>query len=224
MFERLESILSQLQAFVEGFDASGLDRAQSLDLYEKLCRAERMMHAAKALAGQRICEVNAWYDTHHKSTAHFMAATAGTTISHQCNMLDVADLLPKLPETDKAFRSGTLTEEKVIDLAFAAALDPDSEEGLLVLAEAAALEEFRSRVRPGPPRRLVGAAAPRAGPPQAPPAPLDQPRRRVPPLRQLHPGSGCSDRCRPGALPAEGGRPFIPQGAQRQSPGGGGAG
>jgi hypothetical protein len=144
MFESLESILSQLQALVEGFDTSGLDRTQSLELYEKLCQGERMMHAAKALAGQRICEVNAWYETHHKSPAHFMAATAGTTISHQCNMLDVADLLPKLPETDRAFRSGALTEEKVIDLAFAAALDPESEEGLLVLAEAAALEEFRA--------------------------------------------------------------------------------
>ncbi len=144
MFERLENILSQLQAFVEGFDASGLDRAQSLELYEKLCVGERMMHAAKALAGKQLADCRAWYETDHKSTAHFMAATAGTTISHQCHMLEVADLLPELPETDKAFRSGALTEEVVIDLAFAAALDPESEEGLLVLAEAASLEEFRA--------------------------------------------------------------------------------
>ena len=137
MFERLENILSQLQALVEGFDASGLDRAQSLELYERLCVGERMMHAAKALAGKQLADCRAWYETGYKSTAHFMAATAGTTISHQCHMLEVADLLPELPETDKAFRSGALTEEEVIDLAFAAALDPDSEEGLLVLAEAA---------------------------------------------------------------------------------------
>ncbi|HEU4869104.1 MAG TPA: DUF222 domain-containing protein [Actinomycetota bacterium] len=144
MFERLENILSQLQAFVEGFDASGLDRAQSLELYERLCRGERLMHAAKALAGKQLADCRAWYETDHKSTAHFMAAVAGTTISHQCNMLEVAEVLPELPETDKAFRSGALTEEKVIDLAFAAALDPESEEGLLVLAEAASLEEFRA--------------------------------------------------------------------------------
>jgi len=133
-----------LQALVEGFHASGLDRAQSLELYEELCRGERLMHAAKALAGQQLADCNAWYQTHHKSPAHFMAATAGITISHQCNMLDVADYLPRLPETDKAFRSGALTEEKVIDLVSAAALDPESEEGLLVLAEAASLEEFRA--------------------------------------------------------------------------------
>ena len=150
MFERLENILSQLQAFVEGFDASGLDRAQSLELYDRLCRGERLMHAAKALAGKQLMECRAWHDTGHRSPAHFMAAVAGTTISHQCHMLEVADLLPRLPETDRAFRSGALTEEKVIDLAFAAALDPESEEGLLVLAEAASLEEFRdecARVR-----------------------------------------------------------------------------
>ncbi len=144
MFERLENILSQLQALVEGFDASGLDRARSLELYESLCRGERLMHAAKALAGQHLADSNAWYDTDHRSPAHFMAATAGTTISHQCHMLEVADLLPKLPETDRAFRSGALTEDKVIDLASAAALDPESEEGLLALAEAASLEEFRA--------------------------------------------------------------------------------
>lgn len=50
MFERLESILSSLQALVEGFDASGLDRARSLELYQELSRGERMIHAAKALA------------------------------------------------------------------------------------------------------------------------------------------------------------------------------
>ncbi|CAN5890192.1 HNH endonuclease signature motif containing protein [soil metagenome] len=144
MFERLENILGQLQAFVEGFDASGLDRAQSLELYEKLGAGERMFCAAKALAGVQICDSNAWYNTHYKSPAHFMAAASGTTVSHQCRMLDVAELLPKLPETDKAFRCGALTEDKVIDLVSAAALDPDSEEGLLVMAEAAALEEFRA--------------------------------------------------------------------------------
>lgn len=115
-----------------------------MELYESLCRGERLMHAAKALAGRQLAECNAWYETAHRSPAHFMAATAGTTISHQCHMLEVADLLPKLPETDKAFRSGALTEEKVIDLTFAAAMDPESEEGLLALAEAASLEEFRA--------------------------------------------------------------------------------
>ena len=93
MFERLENILSQLQAFVEGFEASGLDRAQSLELYDRLCRGERLMHAAKALAGRQLMDYRAWYDTGHKSPAHFMAAVAGTTISHQCHMLGVADLL-----------------------------------------------------------------------------------------------------------------------------------
>ncbi len=144
MFERLENILSQLQAFVEGFDTSGLDRAQSLKLYEKLCRGERLMHAAKALAGKQLMDSRAWYDTGHKSPAHFMAAVAGTSISHQCDMLGVADCLPELPETDQAFRSGALTEEQAIDLVSAAALDPESEEGLLNLAEAVSLEEFKA--------------------------------------------------------------------------------
>ena len=157
MLGKLDSILSELQAFVEGFDASDLNRAQSLELYEKLCRGERMMHAAKALAGQQLAGCNAWYETGHKSPAHFMAASAGTTISHQCHMLFVADELPKLPETDRAFRSGVLTEDKVIDLVSAAALDPESEEGLLALAEAASLEEFRAecaRVRSAASLRL----------------------------------------------------------------------
>ena len=150
MLVKLESILSQLQTLVEGFDASGLDRAQSLELYEKLCVGERMMHAAKALAGKHVSDSRAWYQTEHKSPAHFMAAASGTSISRQCNLLDVADELPKLPQTDKAFRSGALTEDKVIDLVSAAVLDPQSEEELLILAEATALEEFRlecARVR-----------------------------------------------------------------------------
>ncbi|HEX2148625.1 MAG TPA: hypothetical protein VHI31_00415 [Actinomycetota bacterium] len=150
MLVKLESILSQLQTLVEGFDASGLDRAQSLELYEKLCVGERMMHAAKALAGKHVSDSRAWYQTDHKSPAHFMAAASGTSISRQCNLLDVADELPKLPQTDKAFRSGALTEDKVIDLVSAAVLDPQSEEELLILAEATALEEFRlecARVR-----------------------------------------------------------------------------
>ena len=103
MLVKLESILSQLQDLVEGFDASGLDRAQSLELYEKLCVGERMMHAAKALAGKHVSDSRAWYQTDHKSPAHFMAAASGTTISRQCNLLDVADELPKCPRPTRRF-------------------------------------------------------------------------------------------------------------------------
>ena len=64
--------------------------------------------------------------------------------------MDTAELMRRLPETEKAFRKGQLSEQQAIEVVSAAAMDVASQEELLEIAELESLAELHrqaSRVR-----------------------------------------------------------------------------
>jgi hypothetical protein len=106
--------------------------------------------AGKALCGLRVADTQAWYRIGGRSPAHCIAKVAGTTVGRACSVLQTAELLPKLPATEAAYRAGKLSEPQVEEIVASAALDHAAEWGLLTAAETEELEELRrqcARVR-----------------------------------------------------------------------------
>jgi hypothetical protein len=145
MFESLDTALLLLEDFVASFDAAPLSRVQSREAFDKLSRVERLGAAGKAMAGLQVTESCAWYDTADRSPAHYMARTAGTTVGHAVDVLQTAESLKQLPETEQAFRRGQLSERQAIEVASAASADPDAEQMLLEAAGSESLVELRRR-------------------------------------------------------------------------------
>jgi hypothetical protein len=100
---------------------------------------ERLGAAGKALAARQVADSGAWWDTGERSPAHWMAAVAGTSVGRAVAVLQTAELLESLPDTEAAYRRGDLSEPQVEEIASAAALCPESQQDLLALAE---LEEL----------------------------------------------------------------------------------
>ncbi|HET6262043.1 MAG TPA: DUF222 domain-containing protein [Chloroflexia bacterium] len=149
MLQSIDEVLSSLQAFVEGFDPKSLSREQSKELFDKFVLVERLGAAGKTLTSLQAAETNVWWDG-HRSPAHYVAHKSKCTVGRAVDLLDTAELLRKLPETEKAFRKGALSEQQAIEVASAAAMDCASQGELLEIAELESLAELHrqaSRVR-----------------------------------------------------------------------------
>ncbi|HEX2052958.1 MAG TPA: DUF222 domain-containing protein [Actinomycetota bacterium] len=135
MFDSLDSAISSLQAFVEGFRPEHLSKENSLAALERFCRAEKLCAAGKALASRQVATPDAWYDSLERSPAHLIAKASGSSVKRAGDVLETAELLKDLPDTERAFRSGRLSESQAIEMASAVAMDPETEQALLEAAE-----------------------------------------------------------------------------------------
>ncbi|HEU4867778.1 MAG TPA: DUF222 domain-containing protein, partial [Actinomycetota bacterium] len=137
------------QTFVESFDPQALDRDRSKEMFDKFVLVERLGAAGKALTGLRAAETNAWWDG-HRSPAHYVAHKSKCSVGRAVDIMDTAELMRRLPETEKAFRKGQLSEQQAIEVVSAAAMDVTTQEELLQIAELESLAELHrqaSRVR-----------------------------------------------------------------------------
>ncbi len=144
VFNSLDTVICLLESFVEGFEPETLSADQSLAALERFCRAEKLCAAGKALASRQVAASDAWYDSLERSPTHLIAKASGSTVKRATDVLETAEILKDIPETEQAFRSGKLSESQVIEVASAVALDPDAEQALL---EAAEYEAFRQLQR-----------------------------------------------------------------------------
>ena len=135
MFESVDTALALLEEGLEQLDPDALEPAVARDLFEKFCRVERLGAAGKALSARRVANSGAWVDTGERSPAHWMASVAGSSVGRAVAVLQTAELLESLPETEAAYRRGRLSEPQVEEIASAAALFPESQEDLLAAAE-----------------------------------------------------------------------------------------
>jgi hypothetical protein len=149
MCESLEGAIATLQSFVESFDPQSLDRDQSKQMFDKFVLVERLGAAGKALTSLRAAETNVWWDG-HRSPAHYVAHKSKCSVGRAVDIMDTAELMRRLPETERAFRKGALSEQQAIEVVSAAAMDVASQEELLEIAELESLAELHrqaSRVR-----------------------------------------------------------------------------
>ena len=143
MFESLDTAISLLESFVEQLDPESLSASESVRALDRFCRAEKLCAAGKALASRRVAASNAWYDSLERSPAHLIAKASGSTVGGAVSVLETAEVLKELPETERAFRSGKLSESQAIEVASAVVMDRDAEEALLAAAEQEAWAQFQ---------------------------------------------------------------------------------
>src|SRR4051812_2143922 len=120
-------LVSELEAVVKALDPEGLGPAESLELFGLFHRIERLGAAGKTLCARRIAESQAWFSSGHRSPCHLMAEVTGTSVGHAVDLLEAAEAMRSLPGTEERFRSGSLTERQVIEVASAAAADVSAE-------------------------------------------------------------------------------------------------
>jgi len=149
---RVGELRSGLEEVVAGLDPEALGASESLELFGAFHRLERLAAAGKVLCSRRMAASQAWFSTGHRSPAHLMADATGVAVGRAVDLLEAAEAMRALPATEAMFRSGSLTERQVVEVATAAAADQGSETELLELAEAGSFVELQraaARVRAG---------------------------------------------------------------------------
>lgn len=131
MSTELIALRTSLERVVAELEPELFDGVDAAALVEQFTAIERLGAAGKALMARRVEESNVWRREGHRSAAHWMATTTGTTVGQAVGTLEVARSLRELPSTDAAFRSGQLSETQAREVAAAAVTDPGAESALL---------------------------------------------------------------------------------------------
>jgi hypothetical protein len=111
---------------------------------------EAICASVKARLARRVTESNAWQRGGHKSAAHAVASTTGTSVGDAARVLATAERLEELPDTADAFASGKVTQAQVHEIASAAIEAPECERELISTARDrnhAQLRDQAARVR-----------------------------------------------------------------------------
>ncbi|HUF83428.1 MAG TPA: DUF222 domain-containing protein [Acidimicrobiia bacterium] len=147
MFSKVRSAIGLVEDFARDLEPRCLDGRDAAALVEIAARGERVLAAIKALAARRVDETKVWRDGGHRSAAHFVAETSGTTIGAATRALETARALDGLPATDEAFRAGELSETQAAEIASAAGADAEAEQELLAAAAEQSVKGLRDRCR-----------------------------------------------------------------------------
>jgi len=139
-----------LRRVVHDLEPERMDARDAVELLETFVEIERLSVAAKALLIKRIDDARIWVKDGHRSAAHLLAATSGTSVGQAVGVVETARRLPELPRTEEELRAGRLSESQVREVAAAAAEAPHAERDLLDRArtdEFAGLKQYAARVK-----------------------------------------------------------------------------
>ena len=143
----LEQAAELIVGVLTVLEPSRLTGPDALRLYEQFAGVERLGMSGKTLLAPRIDESDVYRDHGHRNTAALLADIEGVPTGQARNTLDVGQRLARLPGTEEALRTGTLSGPKVTELSAAAILDPDREAELLQGAAEQPLAELKERCR-----------------------------------------------------------------------------
>jgi len=112
-----------------------LDGADAARLVRHVARMESICASVKARLARRVEETNVWQRGGHKTAAHFLASTTGTSIHQAVTTLRTAECLEALPATAEAFSSGRVSQAQANEITAAAIEAPEAEGELLRTAD-----------------------------------------------------------------------------------------
>jgi hypothetical protein len=147
VFARVRAAIAELEATSRDLEPACLDGRDAAALVELAARGERICAAIKARGARRVDETKVWREDGHRSAAHFVAETAGTTVGAAARTLETARALDELPATDEAFRAGELSETQAAEITGAAGADRGAEAALLAAAAEQSVKGLRDRCR-----------------------------------------------------------------------------
>jgi hypothetical protein len=147
VFEEVRSSVAALETIARELDPGRFDGHDAAELLETFARGERVCAAAKAVLARRVEETLVWRQGGYRSAAHWVADKTGQTVGAATRTLETARSLDQLPETDAAFRAGSLSETQAAEITSAAGADPSAESGLLETAAATSVKGLRDECR-----------------------------------------------------------------------------
>jgi Domain of unknown function (DUF222) len=147
VFEEVREAVATLDAATRELDPGRLDGHDAAVLLDDFARGERLCAAAKALLARRVEDAKVWRESGHRSAAHWVAEVTGETVGAASRTLETARALEQLPETNAAFRAGTLSGTQAAEIAATAVADPGAEHELLETAGATSVKGLRDRCR-----------------------------------------------------------------------------
>ncbi len=147
MTKRVRAVREDLAAVMAEFDPRLVDARTAAELVEEFGAIERMAAAGRALAAGRVAQTKVWAEGGHRSAAHWLASTSGTSVGQAVAALATAKNLEGLDATAEAFRAGELSLEQAGEVARAASVDPHAEQDLLETAASASVAGLREECR-----------------------------------------------------------------------------
>ena len=154
ILNELQAAEAALHAALSVLDPQRLDSEDAVVVLDRFARCERLCAAGRTLASRRAADSGRWRAAGHRSAAHWMAKSHGTSISTAAATLETGDRLQELPELASAVREGRLSESQTREIASAVAAAPDSQAVLLEAAERHGWQGLRDACR-----RVAAAAA-----------------------------------------------------------------
>src|SRR6266540_2074252 len=139
-----------LRRVVHDLEPERMDARDAVELLASFVEIERLSVAAKALLIKRIDDARIWVKDGHRSAAHFLAATSGTSVGQAVRVVETARRLPELPRTEAQLRAGRLSEAQASEVSAAAIEAPHAERDLLARAQEdgfAGLKQYAARVK-----------------------------------------------------------------------------
>ena len=143
MFVADRVTMTGFRSFCADLDPDAVPLAEAPGLWQRLDEIERLAAGAKALLARRVEESNRWRAEGDRTAAHYLARKAGSSVGAAKATLDTSKRLASLPRVAEAVRSGELSAAQAEVVADAAAVDPRSEERLLLTARRRTLGELR---------------------------------------------------------------------------------
>lgn len=143
MFDEVKKAVGLLEKVVEKLDPDVLDPRAAVTLMSLLARGEKLCAAGKSLAASQVAASGTWRRSGDRTAAHFVARTTGDLVGETVVAIETAMRIKDLPATDKAYRSGELTQDQAAEIASAAALAPQAEESLLDVAQSEGTARLR---------------------------------------------------------------------------------
>jgi hypothetical protein len=144
MFDKVESLTTQMQELVSSFKPETVDGAQAEELLRQFIKLERLASAGKTLCAQRVVSSGQWKNGIDRSPARWLARTAGVSVGDALALVETAQGLPKLPAVEQALKSGKISESQAVQVTSAAQLSPSSQRMLLEAAERMSLAELKT--------------------------------------------------------------------------------
>ena len=145
MFETVGKLKKSLRQVVGALEHEVLAGDAATRLVEDFAEIERLAAAGKALAARRVATSGAWQGGGDRSPAHWVARTTGTSVGTAVGVLETAERLSELPQTDAAVRAGELSEAQAKEIASAAASSPSAESELIEVAKTESVTGLRAR-------------------------------------------------------------------------------
>ncbi len=141
---------TELEKWARSYEPGLYDGEGARRQLRDVARMKAIVASVETRLARRVAESQAWRRGGHKTPAHAIASTTGTSVGEANRVLDTAKRLEDLPDTADAFTSGKVTQPQAHEIASAASDVPEAERDLLATARErnhAQLREHAARVR-----------------------------------------------------------------------------